>query len=53
MLVPIIPDDIPEGDEFFIVSIIGDSSRIDVNIQFDNVTIIIGGMYNVLFQVQL
>ena len=44
MLIPIIRDDIPEDNEFFIVSIVGDSGRIDVNIQFDNATIIIRGI---------
>ena len=44
MLVPIIPDDIPEDSEFFIVSIVGVSSRIDVDIQHNNVTVFIRGI---------
>ena len=44
VLVPIIPDDIPEDNESFTVYIVGVSSRIDVNIQPDNVTVFIGGI---------
>ena len=42
-MVPIIPDNIPEDSEFFIVSIFGNSSRFDVDIQFNNVTVFIRG----------
>ena len=48
VLVPIIPDDIPEDSEFFIVSIAGVSSRLDVDIQHNNVTVFIRGI--ILFQ---
>ena len=43
VLVPIIPDNIPEDTEIFFVSIVGVSSRIGVDIQLDTVTVYVIG----------